>query len=413
MRLPLRGERARAGGDPGSGPMPPRHSGPGESGESNQSGESENSNRSGESGNSGRSAPGHATGRGSRVSWSLSRQTRTSLITLLLVLLVVIAGTLYHPAYVILRAGPAVDTLGETGGQNLVSISGVPTYPTTGSLDFTTVAQYGGPGYDITVWDLLVARLDPRAQIIPRDQLYPPNATADQVRQQTSAQMQGSQNAAAAVALRAVGKPEEAVVAQVAPNGPAVGHLQEGDVVTAVGGTRVQAAADVSRLVQAGGDSVRMTVRRSGSTLDVDVPTRVIDGRRMVGVGLEARFDDSITVTIDAGNVGGPSAGMMFALAVYDKITPGPLTGGQKIAGTGTIGLDGAVGPIGGIEHKMVGARDAGAAWFLAPASDCPEVVGNVPDGLHVARVATFDEARAAVEAIGAGHGRSLPTCTG
>ena len=94
-----------------------------------------------------------------------------------------------------------------------------------------------------------------------------------------------------------------------------------------------------------------------------------------------------------SGAVGGPSAGMMFALAVYDKITPGAMTGGQMIAGTGTMAIDGTVGPIGGITHKMVGAKEAGAGWFLAPAQDCAEVVGHVPDGLQVAKVATFDEA--------------------
>ncbi|GAB97160.1 PDZ domain-containing protein [Kineosphaera limosa] len=347
-----------------------------------------------------------------RVSWQLSPRTRNRLIALLVVLAIAVAGLLYRPPYVILRAGPVFDTLGTTDGHDLVRVTGIPTYPTTGTLDLTTVAQYGGPGFEITTWDLLAAFLDPGAEIRRRDELYPPDTTRQQVQERTAAQMAGSQHNAAAVALRAIGKPEQAVVAQVLADGPAAGRLHADDIVLAVNGTAVTRASQVSSLIQEGGSTATLRVRRSGQEIDVAVPTRIDQGRRMVGIGLEAKFDDSIDVAIDAGNVGGPSAGMMFALAVYDKVTPGPLTGGQKIAGTGTVGIDGAVGPIGGITHKLVGAADAGATWFLAPAADCAEVVGNIPDGLQVAKVATFDEARQAVEQIGAGQGDRVPTCT-
>jgi PDZ domain-containing protein len=117
-------------------------------------------------------------------------------------------------------------------------------------------------------------------------------------------------------------------------------------------------------------------------------------------------------VSFGTKDVGGPSAGMMFALGIYDLLTPGPLTGGMKVAGTGTIDSRGEVGPIGGIQQKLVGARRAGARWFLAPASNCNEVVGHVPDGLRVVRTSTLHESRLAVEAIAAGRGQSLPSCT-
>jgi PDZ domain-containing protein len=106
---------------------------------------------------------------------------------------------------------------------------------------------------------------------------------------------------------------------------------------------------------------------------------------------------------------------MMFALGIVDKLTPGEMTGGERIAGTGTVDSDGTVGPIGGIQQKLVGAEGAGADWFLAPAGNCDEVVGHVPDGLRVVRVETLAQARDAVEAIGS-HDASavdaLPTCT-
>jgi len=102
---------------------------------------------------------------------------------------------------------------------------------------------------------------------------------------------------------------------------------------------------------------------------------------------------------------------MMFSLAVYDKLTPGALTGGAAIAGTGTVNSAGAVGSIGGIRQKMVGAKRGGASWFLAPAGNCDEVVGRIPDGLRVVKVSTFTQARDAVESIAAKKTTSLPTC--
>ncbi|NKF31482.1 ATP-dependent serine peptidase containing a PDZ domain protein, partial [Pseudomonas sp. BGM005] len=119
-----------------------------------------------------------------------------------------------------------------------------------------------------------------------------------------------------------------------------------------------------------------------------------------------------IDVTLQLDNVGGPSAGMMFALGIVDTLTPGELNGGENIAGTGTIEADGTVGPIGGIRQKLYGARDAGAEFFLAPQSNCDEVTGHVPDGLTVISTGTLDDSLAALEVIAdGGDVESLPTC--
>ena len=141
--------------------------------------------------------------------------------------------------------------------------------------------------------------------------------------------------------------------------------------------------------------------------MKVDATTRDSDGRATSGSSSAATSTSRSTSKIHAGNVGGPSAGTMFALGIYDTLTPGAMTGGQQIAGTGTIDPAGKVGPIGGIRQKLVGARDGGADCFLAPADNCDEVVGHVPDGLQVVRISTFDEARQAVEAIAAKHGQA------
>ena len=144
----------------------------------------------------------------------------------------------------------------------------------------------------------------------------------------------------------------------------------------------------------------------------MDNPAHVIDADRYDLVVVNDGSDGNpVKVTIDAGDVGGPSAGMMFALGVLDRLTPGELTAGQRIAGTGTISSDGRVGPIGGIQQKLAGARAAGIQWFLAPAGNCSEVVGHVPAGLTVVRVEDFDDALADVRAIAAGNGSALQGC--
>jgi PDZ domain-containing protein len=129
---------------------------------------------------------------------------------------------------------------------------------------------------------------------------------------------------------------------------------------------------------------------------------------------LKYLFTFPFDVEISLEKVGGPSAGLMFSLGIIDTVTPGDLTGGKHIAGTGTISPDGLVGPIGGIEQKLQGARAGGATLFLAPAANCQEVAGRIPDGLQVVRVETLAEARDAVERAGNGQDTSgLPACPG
>jgi PDZ domain-containing protein len=160
------------------------------------------------------------------------------------------------------------------------------------------------------------------------------------------------------------------------------------------------------------GESAAITVRRGGKELPLTVKTTALEGQAAVGVLMRTSFVFKTKVSINAGDVGGPSAGLMFSLAIYDKLTPGPLNGGANVAGTGTIDSAGTVGEIGGIRQKLVGAQRSKATWFLAPAGNCKQVVGHVPAGLRVVKVATFTQARDAVQAIAAKRAASLPTCT-
>jgi Lon-like protease len=227
--------------------------------------------------------------------------------------------------------------------------------------------------------------------------------------------MAGSQSVATATALRAIGTavPEMVVIAGVPDDSPSKGAFEADDVLVSIDGEPASSSDAVRAAVQRHqpGDSFPVVVRRDGKEQTVTAKTGEVDGRTVMGVGLRLDYDLPVDVTLRTGNVGGPSAGLMFSLAIYDALTPGELTGGKNIAGTGTMDDAGTVGPIGGIRQKLVGARRAGADYFLAPADNCDDVVGNVPDGLTVVKVATFDEGRAAVRDIGTGKAASLPTC--
>jgi PDZ domain-containing protein len=161
------------------------------------------------------------------------------------------------------------------------------------------------------------------------------------------------------------------------------------------------------------GAVLRVGLKRAGKALTVAAKTTKSEGRTLLGITPGITFSMPFTVKIDTHDVGGPSAGTMFALGVYDSLTPGDLTGGKRIAGTGTIDPEtGDVGEIGGIAQKMIGAKNVGAQWFLAPVSNCADVVGHVPSGLHVVKISTLHQARLDVQAIAAGTAASLPTCS-
>ena len=324
---------------------------------------------------------------------------------------------LVHVPYAILRPGPVTNTLGNgPGGKPLITVQGKATYPTTGVLDFTTVEVYGGPRNPANGWDWIMGHLDSTSKVVPEETLFPKGVTSKQVDQENAAEMAGSQQEAIVVALRALGQkvPEVVTITDLIKDSPAKGVLQAGDVVVSVDGKAAVSSAALRAAIRAHkhGESAVFRVRRSGTEKVLNVVTTESEGHAAAGVFLRTSFDFPTKVSIDAGDVGGPSAGMMFSLAIYDKLTPGALTGGAKIAGTGTINAAGAVGPIGGIQQKLVGAQRGGAKWFLAPADNCDEVVGHIPDGLQVVKVATFTQARDAVEAIGTKRPASLPHCT-
>jgi Lon-like protease len=346
----------------------------------------------------------------------LGRRATFWLIAMFVGIVVGAVMGMVHLPYAILQPGPVTNTLGNgPDGKPLITVAGKATYPTTGVLDFTTVAVLGGPTNPVNAWEWLSAHLDSTTAVVPEGELFPKGVTSTEVDQENAAEMADSQQEAIAVALRALGQtvPEVVSIDALTTDSPAKGALLPGDILVSIDGKAATTPASVRASIRAHkpGQSAVFTVRRAGKEQVLRVKTANVSGNAVVGVVLRTGFVFPTKVSINAGDVGGPSAGMMFSLAVYDKLTPGSLTGGANIAGTGTIDSAGTVGPIGGIQQKLVGARRGGAAWFLAPADNCNEVVGHVPDGLRVVKVATFTQARDAVEAIAANRGASLPTC--
>lgn len=318
--------------------------------------------------------------------------------------------------YVIESPGAAIDTLGESEGTPLISIAGAETYPTEGTLDLTTVSVFGGPGRDVDLVDLVRGWLDPTIAVVPEEQLFDPATTEDEVEEQNAEAMVSSQENATAAALNEleIAVPTTLTVVGFSQGSDAEAQLREEDVVTSAGGTPIEDLPELREVLQGvePGEPVSVGAVRDGAALDVDV--RTLEGpqrQTLLGVLIDPLYEFPFEVTIAIEDVGGPSAGLMFALGIVDKLTPGAMTGGERVAGTGTIDSAGVVGPIGGIQQKLVGARESGAVWFLAPAANCEEVVGHVPDGLTVVRVETLGDARDATEAIGAGGAPSLPSC--
>lgn len=340
-------------------------------------------------------------------------------------LIALVMLTFLPTAYVIQQPGPVFNTLGTAPDANgkqvpLISIKGATTYPTAGTLDMLTVQVVGSRERTPTWFELATAWFDPSRAVLPIDAVFPNDQTVEQQNQESAAMMVDSQKEATAAALTHLGydvKPHLEVYS-LTDGSAAEGVLQPGDVIVSADGTAVTDADTLRSIVTKGqGDPVRLVIQRAGATKDVSVTPKktTVNGTStwLIGVTLTTDYDFPIDVTIQLNNVGGPSAGMMFALGIIDELTPGKLNGGENVAGTGTIAADGTVGPIGGIRQKLYGARDAGATFFLAPDSNCDEVVGHIPSGLRVFSVKTLDDSLKALDAISSGGSLdALPTCT-
>ena len=305
--------------------------------------------------------------------------------------------------YVALGPGPTFDALGRVDGTTVVKIEGERTYPTTGQLNMTTVSVVDG----VTLFGALGFWLSGRNALVPRDGIFPPEQTAEEAQQRNAALFQDSETSAETAALRYLGYPSP-VVETVADDGAARNSLQPGDELVRIDGSAVGSTQEVLDALsgRASGDRVDVTYRRGNSSEEVvTIALRPgpDPGRGYLGVTVTDHPDVDFEIMISLADVGGPSAGLIFAMSIVDKLTPGPLTGGRFVAGTGQITPTGEVQPIGGIPFKMLEAKEAGAAVFLVPAENCAEAAGNAPEGLRLVKVASLDDAVRGLTALQAG----------
>ena len=320
--------------------------------------------------------------------------------------------------YVIEQPGPAYNVLGTDSGKQIISIEDAPTYATSGNLDLLTVQIAGNRSKTPSWIEIFNAWMDPSKSVIPIDEVFPANQTVEQSTAESTAMMEQSQQEAIAVALKNLGYqvPVQLYVSEVTKNSPSSGQIVAADFVQKVNGVRVTTIEELRQRVNEFDGKTALTVEllRDGQKKIFNItPKKDETGAYRIGILGGYEYDFPVKVNLELADVGGPSGGMMFALGIYDKLTPGQLTGGKDIAGTGTIDGAGLVGPIGGIQQKMFGAKNAGAQYFLAPKDNCSEVVGHIPAGLKVFKVNNFKDALNAVEAIGRGADLSaLPTCT-
>lgn len=328
---------------------------------------------------------------------------------LTLTVLTVAAAVLAPIPFVARSPGPVFDILGEVDGKQVLEIGDAQTYPTSGVLDMTTVAESGGPAGPINVGTALVGLVAPDTSVLP-DESSERDRSADQ------AIFDASQSQALGAAANYLERPvtTQVVVLEVSPDSAAQGQLEPGDQILRINGKRIGDRTDVVDIVggEPPGTEFRMVVRRGDERLRVNLTSRPDPDdpeRGLIGIVPEDSYRSDFTATVNLDGIGGPSAGLMLALGIVDRLTPGELIGGGTVAGTGTIDGAGTVGPIGGIDKKMLAAQDAGADLFLAPVDNCPDVLGNAPDGLQVVPVADLTEAVAAIEAWRANQ--PLPGC--
>ena len=350
----------------------------------------------------------------------MTRRTVATLVGLGLVVALAIALVLVPVPYVTMSPGPTVDVLGKRGGQPIVQVDGHRTYPTKGSLDLVTVLLTN-PSARVNLVRALEAWADPTVAVLPHDAVYPAGTTVEQNHAQDAAQMVNSQDTAVAAALTKLGYhlPTYAEVTGVDSSGPSAKELRPRDRILQVDGRRISTVEQLfaaMRGVQPG-TVVHGVVKREGTRTPFavktvpspDDPKRALLGI-LVGTGYVFPFDVRVNIP---DSIGGPSAGLVFALSVYDTLTPGPLLPDGTFAGTGTISADGSVGPIGGIQQKIVAARDSGASLFFVPPANCAEALGAPVDAgdIRLVRADTFASAVHSLKTYAADPSADLPRC--
>jgi Lon-like protease len=318
-----------------------------------------------------------------------------------LVVAMVVAGFVIHVPYSTLSPGDAVPLT------QLVQVTGAKTFPEPrGDIRLLFVRERN----HVNLWRFLQAQLDGDTEVLKERELNPTGQSQTQQNEQAQQQMADAKNAATKVALEAAGYGVRVApgltVSEFVSGMPAEKVLKYGDVILTADGRTITGNRDLTDVIgkHRAGEQVTLEILRGGRRKTVKVGIASEKNGRFIGVLASPRYDFPVKVDIDTGGIGGPSGGLSMSLAILDDLTPGNLTGGKRVAVTGTIGYAGTVGEIGGIEQKAVAARAAGARLFIVPACTTPENKAPCETDLQratkragakvkVVPVETFDEA--------------------
>jgi PDZ domain-containing protein len=341
----------------------------------------------------------------------MSRQMRTLVVGAVLCVVLGLLSFGLRVPYVVLGPGPTFNTLGTDGGSDIIAITGHPVSPTSGNLNLTTISA---DTERTTVAGAIRGWLKHDEVVVPYDSIYPPGTTQQQTTEQDKQDFVQSQDSAVAAAACELGYPRGFGVVSVAKDSPNALALKPGDRFVSLDGKPVQndgQLRDVLKTLKPDQHVTAVVLRG-----DQKVSVQLTMGKPLPG-NTAPRLGVTVTegcllpfdVTLTLAGVGGPSAGLMFALGVVDKLGTDNLTRGRFIAGTGTIDAAGSVGKIGGIQLKMIGARRAGATLFLAPDGNCADVRGSIPSGLTVVKIKTLHEAITDLDKLNSGG--SAPSC--
>jgi len=351
----------------------------------------------------------------------MSQRTLAAVIAAPVVVVLIVLAWIVPLPYVVYRPGPTINVLGsdqQYGGsdQAILQVNGHKTYPDGGQLRMVTVSVTTREA-KLGLWSLMQAWVDRDASVYPKKAVYPDvNGTTQGDECEGSAQMASSQDTAEAVALQALGYkiPEAVDVVAICPGAAANGYLKPHDLIISVNGQKVTDADNAVQLVQQTplGQPIHLVVSRDGKRQSVSFVPGESNGKPLLGISVQQgyKFPFQVAVNMDP-NIGGPSAGLMFSLSIYDLLTPGSLTDGQTVAGTGEIEPDGSVGPIGGIQQKIPAAKDAGAKLFLVPADNCADAEGADNGSMRLVKVTTMASALQAIETWTKDPDAALPTC--
>lgn len=335
----------------------------------------------------------------------VNRRILTLIVALVPVLVLGVVGSVVTVPFVALGPGPTFDTLGQVEGKQVVDVTGAPLDPTSGHLNMTTVSVRDG----LNLFEAFGFWVSGEHGLVPRAEVYPPGVSREEVDKSNQQDFKDSESDAEVAALHYLKMPTVVLVRGLGDEGPAKGVLEVGDELISIDGTPITTPKDVIDIVgtKAPGDTISVVYRRGDAeqTSQITLAPRPGDeAKGYLGITPGEGGRPPLQVEFNLADIGGPSAGLMFSLSLIDKLSPGELNGGKFVAGTGTIDQDGKVGPIGGIQYKMIAAREAGAETFLVPADNCNEAGQRAPEGLRLVKVDTLDSAITGLADINAGR---------